>query len=50
MPDRLSKSQIDKLGERLREAGETSVDDLTLLQQVRSERDAAMGPDPSRII
>jgi hypothetical protein len=42
VPDRLSKSQIDKLGERLRDSAEVSEEDLALLQLVRAEHDAAM--------
>lgn len=49
MPERLSKSQIDKLGERLRTSNEVSVDDLTLLQQVRAEHDAAMAVVADRL-
>lgn len=49
MPERLSKSQIDKLGERLRTSDEVSVEDLTVLQRVRSEHDAAMAVVADRL-
>ena len=49
MPDQLSKSQIDKLGERLRDAAQVSEDALAMLQQVRAEYDDAMSTVANRL-
>ena len=49
MGDRLSKSQIDKLGERLRDSEEVSEEDLALLQRVRAEHDSAMSTVADRL-
>lgn len=49
MGDRLSKSQIDKLGERLRDSAEVSEEELALLQQVRAEHDSAMSTVADRL-